>query len=73
MRWTDYEKRSNETTKHHRLTRRGGIAACERCDVPTLAQPGLTVGASGGTLAQLARFGLAITGDPLLELEREGF
>jgi len=32
----------------------------------------LTLGAGDGTLAQLARFGLAITGDPLLELKREG-
>jgi len=30
------------------------------------------LGAGDGTLAQLTRFGLAITGDPLLELKREG-
>jgi hypothetical protein len=32
----------------------------------------VTLGAADGTLAQLSRFGLAITGDPLLELKREG-
>jgi len=41
-----------------------------RCADPPAAD--LALGAGDGTLAQLKRFGLAITGDPLLELKREG-
>jgi len=48
------------------------VAKCERCGAPILPLPDLTLGAADGTLAQLTRFGLAITGDPLLELKREG-
>ena len=44
---------------------------CERCGAPLLALPAIGVGAVDGTLAQLARFGLAITGAPLLERNRE--
>jgi hypothetical protein len=65
-------KRSTETTKRPRPTRRGKVVTCERCGAPLLPLPDLTLGAGDGTLAQLARFGLAITGDPLLELKREG-
>jgi len=48
------------------------VATCERCGAPILPLLDLTLGAGDGTLAQLTRFGLAITGDPLLELKREG-
>jgi len=48
------------------------VPTCERCGEPILSLPDLMLGAGDGTLAQLARFGLAITGDPLLELKREG-
>ena len=48
------------------------MAICERCGQPLLSLPDIMLGAEDGTLAQLARFGLAITGDPLLELKREG-
>jgi len=42
------------------------------CGAPILPLPDQALGANDGTLAQLKRFGLAITGDPLLELKREG-
>jgi len=48
------------------------VATCDRCGQPILSLPDIMLGAGDGTLAQLARFGLAITGDPLLELKREG-
>jgi len=48
------------------------VAPCDRCGGPILPLPDRTLRAGDGTLAQLARFGLAITGDPLLELRREG-
>jgi len=37
-----------------------------------LPLPDMMLGAGDGTLAELTRFGLAFTGDPLLELKREG-
>ena len=48
------------------------MAICERCGEPILSLPDIMLDAGDGRLAQLARFGLAITGDPLLELKREG-
>jgi len=48
------------------------VARCERCGALILPLPDVTLGAGDGTLAQLTRFGLAFTGDPLLELKREG-
>ena len=72
MRCKDCMKRSTERTKRPRPTRRGKVANCERCGAPIIPLPDLTLGAGDGTLAQLTRFGLAITGDPLLELKREG-
>jgi len=48
------------------------VATCDRCGQPILSLPDIVLGAGDGTQAQLARFGLAITGDPLLELKREG-
>jgi len=72
MRCKDCQKRSNERATRPRPARRRKVATCERCGAPILPLPDLTLGAGDGTLAQLARFGLAITGDPLLELKREG-
>jgi hypothetical protein len=72
MRCKDCEKRSNERAKRPPRPRRRPVAKCERCGAPILSLPDLTLGAGDGTLAQLTRFGLAITGDPLLELKREG-
>jgi hypothetical protein len=72
MRCKDCKKRSNETGKRPRLSRRAKVARCERCGGLILALPDMTLGADDGTLAQLTRFGLAFTGDPLLELKREG-
>jgi hypothetical protein len=71
MRCKDCKNRTNERAKRPRPARRPA-AKCERCGAPILPLPDLTRGAGDGTLAQLARFGLAITGDPLLELKREG-
>ncbi|HYS00570.1 MAG TPA: hypothetical protein VEO58_16230 [Gemmatimonadales bacterium] len=48
------------------------MAKCQRCGALILLQPDPMLGAGDGTMAQLTRFGLAITGDPLLELKREG-
>lgn len=68
----DRKERSNERTKRPRATRPGKVATCAQCGAPILLLSDLTLGPDDGTLAQLARFGLAITGDPLLELKREG-
>jgi len=68
----DCEKRRNERIRHPRPARQGRVAPCDRCGGPILPLPDRTLRAGDGTLAQLARFGLAITGDPLLELRREG-
>ena len=48
------------------------VARCERCGALILPLPDMMLGAGDGTLAELTRFGLAFTGDPLLELKREG-
>ena len=72
MRCKDCKKRSLETSKRPRPARRGTVARCERCGALILPLADVTLGAADGTLAQLSRFGLAITGDPLLELKREG-
>jgi hypothetical protein len=72
MRCPDCKKRIKETAKRPRPLRQRPVAKCERCGAPILPLPDLTLGAADGTLAQLTRFGLAITGDPLLELKREG-
>ncbi len=72
MRCKDCEKRSNERATRPPRARRRPVATCERCGAPILPLLDLTLGAGDGTLAQLTRFGLAITGDPLLELKREG-
>ena len=48
------------------------IPTCDHCGAAIVMLTGLAVGVGRGTLAQLARFGLSITGEPLLELKREG-
>jgi hypothetical protein len=70
MHCKDCKKRSALRTKRPRATRPGKAAICEQCGAPIV--PDLMLRPDDGTLAQLARFGLAITGDPLLELKREG-
>jgi hypothetical protein len=72
MHCKDCKKRTNEPAKRPRPSRRRPVAKCERCGAPILPLPDLTLGEGDGTLAQLARFGLGITSDPLLELKREG-
>jgi len=67
----DCRTRSNEGTTDARGARPGRAATSERCGAPLLALPAGGVGVVDGTLAQLARFGLAITGAPLLEPKRE--
>jgi len=48
------------------------IPTCDQCGAAIVMLTGLAVGVGRVTLAQLARFGLSITGEPLLELKREG-
>ncbi len=47
------------------------MMTCERCGAAILTLGGVVVGVGDETLASLARFGLAMTGDPLLEPKRE--
>lgn len=68
----DCMRHISERTQPRRPVRRRPVGTCERCGAPILTLLDLPLGAGDGTLAQLARFGLAITGDPLLELKREG-
>jgi len=72
MRCRDCRTRTDERVKRPRTSRRHPAAKCDVCGAPILPLPDLALGAGDGTLAQLKRFGLAITGDPLLELKREG-
>ncbi len=72
MRCKHCKTRRGERSKARRHPRPSRVPTCERCGEPILSLPDLMLGAGDGTLAQLARFGLAITGDPLLELKREG-
>ena len=62
----------SERSRPQRRARPSRVAICERCGEPILSLPDIMLDAGDGRLAQLARFGLAITGDPLLELKREG-
>jgi biotin transporter BioY len=48
------------------------IPMCDQCGAAIVMLTGLALGVGRGTLSQLARFGLSITGEPLLELKREG-
>jgi hypothetical protein len=49
-----------------------GIVPCDRCGAAILILAGVAVGVGNKTLAYLARFGLASTGQPLLEPRDEG-
>jgi hypothetical protein len=51
---------------------RCGTVPCERCGAAILILAGVAVGVGNETLALLARFGLASTGQPLLEPRQEG-
>ncbi len=46
------------------------MLTCERCGAAILTLEGVAIGVGDDTLAHLARFGLAATGDPLLEPKR---
>jgi len=56
----------------HGRRRRGGAARCARCGARLSARPVALPEGNVDTLTHLARFGLAIAGDPLLELRRTG-
>jgi hypothetical protein len=51
---------------------RCGTVPCDRCGAAILTVAGVAVGVGNETLASLARFGLASTGQPLLEPRPEG-
>ena len=46
------------------------VRLCEQCGATIVTLWGVRVGAGTVTLAQLARFGLAVTGEALLEPKR---
>ena len=48
------------------------VHICEQCGAAIITVKGVAVGVGNATLAELARFGLAVTGEPLLELKRGG-
>ena len=50
---------------------RSRLPTCEGCGAAILTLEGVAVGVGDDTLARLARFGLAITGESLLEPKRE--
>jgi hypothetical protein len=64
------QARSGETQR--RAEERSRVLTCDRCGAAILTLEGVAVGVGDETLAQLARFGLASTGRPLLEPAREG-
>ncbi len=68
MRCEHCKTRSDERIERRPRARRSLVWTCERCGAPMAPLPGT----ADGTLAQLTRFGLAITGEPLLELKRRG-
>ena len=72
MRCKDCRKRTNEGINRPRASRRRPAAQCDLCGAPILPLLDEALGAGDGTLAHLKRFGLAISGDPLLELKRKG-
>ena len=55
-----------------RSKRRTAEARCARCGVRLAARSDALPEGTVDTHVHLARFGLAITGDPLLELKRRG-
>lgn len=48
------------------------LPTCDECGATILTLGGVSVGVGDATLARLARFGLAVTEEPLLELKRGG-
>ncbi len=61
-----------ESAKMRRCAERwSGTLTCHRCGAAILMLEGVAVGVGDETLAQLARFGLASNGQPLLEPGRE--
>src|SRR5690348_148732 len=52
--------------------RRARASRCARCGVHLAPRPDAPADGTVGTRAQLARFGMAITGEPLLEVKRKG-
>ena len=48
------------------------VQLCEQCGAAIVTLRGVPLGVGNATLAHLARFGLAVTGEPLLELKRGG-
>ncbi len=71
MRCENCKTRSDERIERQSRARRSRVR-CERCGAPIAPLPDTAAATGDGTLAQLTRFGLAITGDPLLEVKREG-
>jgi hypothetical protein len=72
MRCENCKPRSDERLRRPPRARRGLVWTCERCGAPIGTLPGTATTAGDGTRARLTRFGLAITGEPLLERKREG-
>jgi hypothetical protein len=50
---------------------RSCLPTCARCGAAILTLEGAVLSVGDATLAQLGRFGLANTGEPLLELRRQ--
>jgi hypothetical protein len=46
------------------------VTRCEQCGATIVMLMGVSLGVGNATLAELARFGLAVTGEPLLEPKR---
>jgi hypothetical protein len=46
------------------------VTPCEQCGATIVTLKGVRLGVGNATLAQLARFGLAVTGESLLEPKR---
>jgi len=46
------------------------VSRCEQCGVTIITLMGVRLGVGAATLAQLGRFGLAVTGEALLEPKR---
>jgi len=46
------------------------VSRCEQCGVTIITLMGVRLGVGAATLDQLARFGLAVTGEALLEPKR---
>ena len=70
MRCENCKTRSDERIERRPRVRRSLVWTCGRCGAPIGALPGTATTTGDGTRAQLTRFGLAITGDPLLERKR---